>query len=65
MAAGRTACANSGKKGYEPILGHRFVREYICVHMCIYVSLCICRYVCAHTHMPPLALVAAPWMYSM
>lgn len=54
MAAGRTACANSGKKVYEPILGHSFVRGYVCVRVCvcvyIYVSLCIYRYIRAHTH---------------
>lgn len=48
MAAGRTACANSGKKGYEPILGHRFVREYICVHMCVFM----CLYAYADTCVP-------------
>lgn len=39
MAAGRTACANSGKKVYEPILGHSFVRGYVCVRVCVCVYL--------------------------
>lgn len=24
--------------------------EYMYTHLCVYVSVCVCMYVCAHTH---------------